>query len=203
MKSSKSTLYLKPFMQSMLIIEVQHSVFYKAIELNYGLKVKRQLCGTSQIITHTMIRRRSMQSYSLTVSLGRIPLIALPIIIRIFLCQTIHILITKRLCKNTRCRNRLILAITLYYSCIRYITIRFKSIAIHNNSFRTNLKLVKSTMHCKKTRIQNINLIYLLGSYNAYSPRYCIPDNLVTQLATTLLRQLLRIIKHRIIIIIR
>ena len=158
---------------------------------------------TSQVVTHTMIRRRTMQSYSLTVSLSWIPFIAVPIIIRIFLSQSVHIFITKRLCKNTRSCNRLILSVTFNYRSIRNLGIRFESISIHNNSFRTNLKLVKRTMHSKETGIQNINLIYLLGSNNTNCPRHGITNNMVTQLATTLLRQLLRIIKHRIIIIIR
>lgn len=117
---------------------------------------------------------------SFSMGFCRIAFIFLPIIVWILFGQTIHIFITECLGKNACSSYRLILTVTFYYGSIRKIVIRIKTISIYNNSLWTNSKLVKSTMHSKKTGIQDIYLIYLFGSNNTYSPSHCITNNLVT-----------------------
>lgn len=117
---------------------------------------------------------------SFSMSFRRIAFIFLPIIVWVLIGYTIHIFITESLGKNAGSSYRLILTVTFYYGSIRKIVIRIKTITINNNCLRTNCKLVKGTMHSKKTGIQDIYLIYLFGSNNTYSPRHSITYNLVT-----------------------
>ncbi len=121
-----------------------------------------------------------MITNSFSMGFRRIAFIFLPIIVWVLIGYTIHIFITECLGKNACSSYRLILTVTFYYGSIRKIVIRIKTITINDNCLRTNCKLVKGTMHSKKTGIQDIYLIYLFGSNNTYSPRHSITYNLVT-----------------------
>ena len=142
-----------------------------------------------------------MITNSFSMGFRRIAFIFLPIIVWVLIGYTIHIFITESLGKNAGSSYRLILTVTFYYGSIRKIVIRIKTITINDDSLRTNCKLVKGTMHSKKTSIQDINPINFFGSNNTYSPSHSITNNLVTKILTTLFRKFLRIVKQRIIII--
>ena len=81
-----------------------------------------------------------------TMLLGRITLVAFPVVLRIFFCKRIHVIITIGLGKDAGSCNRQILAVTLYDGCIRQILVGFEAVTIHDNCLRTNLELVQGTV---------------------------------------------------------
>ena len=104
-----------------------------------------------------------------TMLLGRITLVAFPVVLRIFFCQRIHVIITIGLGKDAGSCNRQILAVTLYDGCIRQILVGFEAVTIHDN-----LELVQGTVHSQKTGVEDIDFIDFFWSNNAHGPSYSI-----------------------------
>ena len=68
---------------------------------------------------------------SLTMFLGRIALIAMPVVLGIFLGKTVHIIVTICLGKDAGGSYGEIFAIALYYCGVGQVVVWFESIAIY------------------------------------------------------------------------
>ena len=135
-----------------------------------------------------------------TMLLGRITLVAFPVVLRIFFCQRIHVIITIGLGKDAGSCNRQILAVTLYDGCIRQILVGFEAVTIHDNCLRPNLELVQGTVHSQKTGVEDIDFIDFFGSNNAHSPSYSITLYLLAERLALLICELLTVVQFGILI---
>ena len=84
-----------------------------------------------------MIGGDSILFYCCPMLFGGITFVALPVILRIFLGQLKHIVVTICLGEDARCCYREIFAIALYNGGIGEVVIRFEAIAIHNDCLGT------------------------------------------------------------------
>ena len=140
-----------------------------------------------------------MLPYRRTMFFSRIPFVLVPIIIRIFLMQTIHVIITVCLCQNGCCCNGKELAVSFYHSSVWQILIFMKTVAINQQMFRTDFQLIYSPMHGQKRSFQYIDLVNLFWSDDSYRPSKSLTFDNLTQLVSLTLCQLLGIIQQIIL----
>ena len=76
----------------------------------------------------------------------------------------------------------------------------FETIAIHDNSLWTNLELIECPVHRQDTGIEDIDLIYLLGSNDSYSPSHGITLYLHAKSLPPLVCKLLAVVECFILI---
>ena len=76
-----------------------------------------------------------------------------------------------------------------------------ETIAVDDKGFGPDTKLRQGTVHGKKRSMENIYFINLLRCHDTYSPCQRIVLNLLAQGITLLLRQLLRVVQRRVVIV--
>ena len=91
--------------------------------------------------------------------LGGIPLVTIPVIIRIFLVKAVHVVITIGLCQNGGGSDGKVLPVSFHYGRMRQVPIFFKAVAVYQQMLRTDIQLVNSTVHGKKGGIENIDFV--------------------------------------------
>ena len=84
-----------------------------------------------------MIRSDTILLYCCPMLFGGITFVALPVILRIFLGQLKHIVVTICLGEDARCCYREIFAIALYNGGIGQVVLGLEAIAIHNDCLGT------------------------------------------------------------------
>ena len=67
-------------------------------------------------------------------------------------------------------------------------SVGLETVAVDDDSLRLHLKCVKCTMHSQYRGVQNVYLVYLFRSHDAYSPRYGITLDNLTKFVTTFFR---------------
>ena len=122
---------------------------------------------------------------------------------RILFCQSVHIIITIGLGKDTGRCNREIFAIAFDDGGVREFLVRLKAIAIYDDGFWSYLQLIQGSMHGKDGGIKDIDFIYLFWRDDTYCPCNSITLDNLTQLFTPFVRQLLGIIQFFVLIILR
>jgi hypothetical protein len=128
-----------PFINN-LLISFLHWIYHL-------FKIQGQLPIAQQVKGSTMIRTCPMQGNCRPVLFGRIPLVAPPVVHRIFRIQALHIIITIRFCQYGSSRNRQELGISLDHHRMRYARIRIEAVSVNQQVLRTNLQLVYGPVH--------------------------------------------------------
>ena len=99
----------------------------------------------------------------LTMFLRGVALVRAPVVLGIFLSETVHIVITIRLGENTCCGDGEVFAVALDDGGVWDFVIGLKAIAVNDDRLRTNLELIQGTMHRKNGGVEDVDLVYLLG----------------------------------------
>ena len=148
-----------------------------------------------------MIRSRTIQPDSLPMFLCRVSLVALPVIHRIFLIQTVHIIITIGFSQDGSSGNRQVFSVTLYHGCMRNTPIRIKTISINQQMLWTYRQLVYRPVHRQKRCIQNIDFIDFFRRNYTNRPCQSISFDNLTKPVSLTLSQLFRIVQQLISVI--
>lgn len=154
-----------------------------------------ELAVTKEVVGTAVIRCDAILTDGLTVLLGGITLVAQPVVLGVFGCQSIHIVITKSFGEDARCRYRQVFAIALDNGGVRQMLIGLEAVAINNDGLGTNSKLVEGTVHGKNRGIENVNLVDFLGCDHPYRPCHGIAHDDLTQGIALPLRELLGVIE--------
>ena len=171
-----------------------------------------------------MVRRNAVLFYCLTVFDCGVALVREPVILRILSSEGIHKIITISLGKDAcRCYGE-VFAIALHYRGMRQGVavikqghvliavngamidgriIGVETVAIYYQCLWLHLQLVYRPVHSEVGCMENVYLVYLLRRTDAHSPRYGITLYFFTQLISSLLRQLLGVVQHFVMIIVR
>ena len=167
-------------------------------EASYGLftKIQTQLSVAQKVIALAMIGGDAELADGLTVFLRGIALVRQPVVLGIFLRQSVHIVVTIGLGEDRSGSNREILAVALNNRRMREILVFLKPVAIHDDCLRTHLQLIQRTMHRQYRGVEDVDLVDLLRGDDAHRPGHSIALDDLTQLVALLLRQLLRIVEQ-------
>src|SRR3712207_2600893 len=115
----------------------------------------------------------SVYSDSLSVFSGGVSLIALPIIIRVFEGQGVHIIITVGLGQNAGGGDRLVFGVAFDDTSIRKLAtgvgqslannVGVETITVDNQCLGTHVQLVDSPVHGQETGMKNVDFIDFIG----------------------------------------
>jgi len=95
----------------------------------------------------------------LAMKLCSIPLIPVPPIMRMISVELFHEIITISFCENTGRRYGGVFSVTFNHAFVYDLFIRFKTIAIDQQSFRNYFQVSDGEMHSHKSRLQDIHLV--------------------------------------------
>ena len=158
-----------------------------------------------------MIRSDAVLSDGIAMFLGGIAFVRLPVVLRVFLGQAVHVVVTIGLGKYRSGSNAQVFAVALDDGgvwdvdgiTIDHGTVGLESVAVNDDVLRAHLQLIQGTMHGQYGGIEDIDFVYFLRSDDTHRPRYGITLNDVTQLLTALVRQLFGVVQLLILIVFR
>ena len=106
-----------------------------------------------------MILTRTKSFYSCAMRLGGVTFVFVPLVVRVFIVNLIHIFIPNCFGQYGSCSNIHEFAITLDYSLMWYSVERFESVSVHRDKLWFNFEFRYGLMHGQNGSIENIDFI--------------------------------------------
>ena len=132
---------------------------------------------------------------------GGITLVATPVVLRIFLGKTVHIVVTIGLGEDAGSCYGEILAVALYYCGVGQVMIWLEAIAVYYDCLGTHAQGIEGSVHGEDAGIEDVYLVDFPGSDNAKSPGYGIALDYLAQGIAPLLGELLGVVEVGIAVV--
>ena len=129
-----------------------------------------------------------------------VTLVREPVVLRIFLSKTIHVVIKIGLGENRGSSGSQLFTIALNDGGMRDILVFLEAVAIDNNRLWAHLQLVEGPMHRKNRGIEDVDLVDLLRRDDANSPNHRIALDDLAQLIALLLGELFGVVQEFVLI---
>ena len=164
-----------------------------------SLEIKAQLPVAQEVVALTMVRGDAILADGLTMLLRGIAFVREPVILGVFLGETVHVVITVGLGEDRSGSDGEVLAVAFDDSGMGDVggnitnhgTVGTKAVTVDDDGLRTDGELIEGPVHGEDGGIEDIDLVNLLRRDDAHGPRYRIALDDLPQLITALLRQLL------------
>ena len=149
-----------------------------------------------------MIGRCAILTYSLPVLLRRIALVRLPVVLRIFLVEFVHIVVTECLCEYRRGGDGQILAVAFDDGGVGQGAVGLEPVSVDDDGLRSHGELVEGPVHGEDGGVEDVYPVYLLWGDDAHSPGGGIAlDDLAEGLAPPC-RQLLGVVEIGVVVVV-